>query len=216
MFRRQILQDGHVRRVTGLSPFTSRKTQLVEQDFPELWWRVYVELLSRHIVYLPDQLFQLAVQALGQSLEDGRVYLHAPPLHVCQHLYQRQLYLTIEVLQSVLAEQRLKDQGELKGYVGILGGIGRRRFDRHFVEAFLLSSLACNVLVGGHLVVEVLKRQVVQIVGPPGRVEQVGGYHRVEGQPSQLSAFAGEDDHIVFDVLAVLCNLRVFQDREES
>ena len=182
----KLAEHPRVGREPGLAAALLGQPELVEEDGAELLRGADRELAPGVVVDLALELVDLLGHPgadLGQPLG---VEAEADPLHLGEHLDQRHLDLVQQPLDAELAEALALAVGELAGQAGVDGGVA--------------GGLA---LLGGERELPVLgprrrRREpgvggeLVQVVGAAGRVDQVGGDHRVVGEVEPLRPGRGE------------------------
>ena len=158
-------QDARVGRVAGLPLAAGRQLQLLEEDARDLLRRAEHELLARELVRLRLELLDAVGEPRGDLAHPVGVDADAGVLHVGEHRDERQLDRLVELEVPALEQPRAH-----------LGDDPRR--DRRPADE------RRRLLVGLGLGLEldaVLDREVVELVGRPPRLDQVGGEERVVG-----------------------------------
>ena len=132
---------------------------------------------SAQISACRDSAWPASCSEIAASL--AGVELDALALHAGEHLDQRHLDLAHHPLEAEVGELRALAGGQLPGQAGGLRRIaGPARLllserELPVVGGLGVASAHRDPLVGGEL---------VELVGPPRRVDQVGGDHRVVGE----------------------------------
>ena len=153
MLAAQLFEGLGVRRPAGFRLFAGGEHQLFKQDLAELLRGVDVELLAREGVDLLLQRVDADGELLPVVVQRLPVDEKARPLHVGQHIAQRQLHFVHEGRHALVFELLLhrRVQGE----------------DRLGSLLFLAQQLL---------------RQARQLVAALGRVEQIAAERRVEDE----------------------------------
>ena len=195
----QPLQDRGVGRGAGLGFFAARQAQLVKQNTLELLGRGDVEFLTGQLI---DFVFEPAAVLAELGRQSGQkiaVDQNTGQLHAGQDQGQGQLNLGEQRAHVLGVETREQTLGQTQGDIGVFARIAGRRLNRHLGKA--LFGPVGHFLIAGHAVVQMLPGQVVQIM-PGGGIEQIRGQHGVAGQPSGPQPVFGQDQNVVFEVLA--------------
>jgi hypothetical protein len=172
---------------------------------------VDVELHPRLLVDLPLQPRQVVAKPQAEVGEEAVVDGDALPLHLRQHLDERDLDLAEEAVQLQLFQLRLELAAQPERDVGVLAGVAAGGGERHLGEGDLALPLAGHVGIGGGAVVEVLQRQRVEPMLAPAGVQQVAGDHRVEGDAPHRNPAAAQHQQVVLQVLPHLLHRGVLQ-----
>ena len=173
-------------RHAGLGRLLARPhPQPVEQHVAQLDRRVDVERRARQLVDLRGEGRDLLLHVAAHLGQEREVHLDPRPLHVRQHLDQRQLHRAVDVGEPLLVEAPRQRLGQAEGEVGLLGRGLRGRHQRRRARAFDERGGRARALA------QELHREVVhRVVAPPG-VQQVRRHQRVEGQASRSRGPAG-------------------------
>ena len=141
--------------------------------------------------------------------EERRVHLHPGPLEIGEHLDERHLQRLVDREQPLGAEPLAHRLVEAQDELGLRardlagrdrGGIGG----------------GDPVRAGRAALAEVLHREVLERVGPPAGVEEVGRDERVEGEPGHAHPEALEHDAVALGVGRGLPDRRVLEERAEG
>ena len=100
---------------------------------------------------------------------------------------------------------------QTKRHLSVLGSIRRGLFYRHLVEGQLLGPFASDVFEMDRPLAEVFERQGIEVVSAPRCIQYVGLEHRVVMNTAQGNTVIGQHVSVVFQVLAHLGGLRIFQ-----
>ena len=170
-------QHARVRRVAGLALAAGREAELLEEDLRHLLGRAEHELLARQLVGLRLELLDAVGQAGGDLAHPVGVDLDAGGLHRGEHLGQRELDLAVERLGAALPDALEQGLAEAQG----------RRRVAHERSRLLLR-------LGDRLQLDpVLRREVVELVVGPARLDQVREDHRVvDGLDAQRLRVVGD------------------------
>ena len=95
--------------------------------------------------------------------------------------------------------------------LSVLSGIGRGLFNWHLVESQLLRTFARDVFKVDRPLAEIFERQGVEVVSAPRGIEYVGLQHCVIVNTAQGNTVIGQYVGVVFQVLAHLGSLGIFQ-----
>ena len=180
--------------------------QPVEEHLAELHGGVDVELALGEAVDLLREGRELPLHVAAHAAEERHVHLHPRPLEVGQDLDERHLHLLVDREEALglepLGHRPVEAQDELGLPArGLAGGDGRRLGGGDAVGA------------GRAALADVLHREVLEGVGPPAGVEEVGGDEGVEGEVGDPHAEALEDDPVPLRVGARLADLLVLEQR---
>ena len=186
----QFLQRLRVGREPGLGPLGGREPEIVEEHLGELLGRVDVDVAPGVGQHLAAQILGLGVELVSDGLQHSAVHAYPDVLHPGQDPNQRHLHLVVEAIQA-LRRQRLaqgRDQAVdgQDGPSGLLVGLDRVPVE---VQATLRGGVRGRVEAG------VAAGHVAEVVAGVGRVEQVGGQHRVDQRVAHLHAAVEQRAH---------------------
>ncbi len=102
---------------------------------------------------------------------------------------------------------------QAQGYIGIFRRIGCGLFQLDLVEGQLLFTLARNGFKAGGAHAQVTICQRIHVMTAGCGVEYIGLQHGIGADALQLDAVVTQHVHVVFDVLADLFQLGIFQQR---
>jgi hypothetical protein len=217
MRQRQLLEHFHRsrRRPRGPGPFQHGQLELVEENLRELFRRVDVELAAGHLEDRRRTLRELLIHLQRLRRQRATLQPDARALDRHEHRNERQLEPFVELVELFFHEQRAYRGRDLPDEIRALAGIVERGFDRHIGERQGLHTAAAHVLFGQRLVAGVLEREILNQVPRPRRVEQVARQHRVHVEPAQRDAVSREDDRVELQIVPLLLDGLVFEDRPE-
>ena len=133
-----------------------------------------------------------------------------------QHGYQRHLKFPIERgKRGRLIELFRQHLVQTERDLGVLSSIRRGLFYWHLVEGQLLGAFARDIFKMNGPLTEVFERQGIEVVSAPRGIEYVGLQHRVVVNAAQGNTVIGQHVGIIFEMLAHLGGLGIFQQRLE-
>ncbi len=191
-----------VGRVAGLDLLRLRQPELGEEHLLELLGRAEVELV-------PDDRVGRLLGRLDLAVERGRhlrevvdVGRDADPLHLGQHVLERQLDLVQQPGRAARLEVLVQRGGQVEG--------GHRPPDQRDRRLLLVGAVQRELHVAAgrvaQLLAQVAQRQVGQVEGPLAGQGEVGGEGGVAAEALQRPAVRGEG---VDRALGVVQRLRV-------
>ncbi len=206
-------EDGGTRRRARLGPLKDRKLQVVEQDEGDLLGRAGVEALSGDVVQVLLNPVELGPDLLPLRGKDLTVDEDPGLLHPGKDAHQWDLHVLEELGRSDLRQGAAQRGHQAMGDLRVLRSVEGRLLNRNGRD---LPALPGKLLVGLDAVAEVDARHLGQAVAPRVRPREVGGDHRVEGDPPRPKAVAPEDDEIVLQVLADQARRLCLNERTEG
>ena len=169
-----------VGREAGLAAALLGQSQLVEEDLAELLRRADGELAAGEVVDLALELVDPLGHALADLREALRVQLHAGALHGGEHLDQRHLDLVEHALEpkalDLLALAAASSKAKRASVGGSAVGSPSAASESCSLRGSLLPALrGCRARRGE----AGIGCELGEVVDAAGRVDQVGGDHRV-------------------------------------
>ena len=172
-------EDAGVGREAGLAAALLGQAELLEQDLAELLRRADRELVPGELVDLALELGDALRHPLADLGEALRVELDAGALHRGEHLDQRHLDLAA-------AAARARTRASCARWRAASSNASRASVGRVAGRLALLGARARAAAVGGRprrraraAASPASAASSCELVDPPGRVDQVGGDHRV-------------------------------------
>jgi len=211
----EFFEDCGVGAAAGFADSDGGELEFVEENCGQLLGGIDVEYCPGVVVDLVGEVFEGFGDLAGHFSQDAGVEGDAVELHCGEDGDEGHLDLLEEGVDlGLVFEAGLEVEVEAVGYVGVLGGVfgGRGRVDH--VEGELVFALADEVGDRDAAVVEEVEGHCVHRV-LAGRVEAVGGYHRVEVDALDGQAGVGEYEQVVLDILADLFHVFVGQNRRQ-
>ena len=210
----QLFEYLDIGALSGLGLFLDRELQVVEQQPLQLLRRVDVERprevrigigLARH---LPDTFLdrlQPGGELFAQLAKMLRVDFNSVGLHRAKNVDQRNLHLA----QQPLQRRDFFQLGQQKGIEPpwnqrVLSRVAGDQVGRDLIHRDLFFPDADQVADRDGLVLEIPKRQLVEIVPPLPGEQKVVGDHGIEKDSPNLDADIPQDDLVEFDVLSKL------------
>ena len=151
------------------------------RSFAELVPRIDVELAAGDLEDLALQPHDPVVELAGQLAQPGHIDADAVEFHLRQHFDQRHFEVGEQLVQAsappaAAPGSRISRSGTSASSAAywVISG------DRDFVHPLLLLAAADELVDRDRLVAEMAAGQVVQVVAPLARIEQIVGHHRVE------------------------------------
>ena len=210
---RQLLQDVGAGAVgSRLALLAAGQLQLVEQHLAQLLGRAGVELGAGDVLDLALDLRDAAGEIGGERLQGPGIDLDAGNLHRGHDRNQRPLDGLVQGEQALLRQARLQKLMQAQGHVGLLGGIGQRFLERHRVEGHRGLAGAGDVATGNRRMLEIDRRQLVEVLAVGAAFQGVGDQHGIVDRPER-DAVLGHDGDIDLDVVPDLEHRRIFEQR---
>ena len=160
-----------------------------------------------------DHLFrQLLTLLLQHFLVDQDTSL----FHLQQHRHEWLFDVHINVAKRIdLIKFRPQGFVQLECYVSVFGRIGCRYVEIDLVERQLLGAFARDVFKMNGFASEVKSCRRVHVVSDRNAVQDIGLKHRIEAHARQFYAMTCEYVSIIFEVMADLLALRIFEKKSK-
>ena len=156
-----------------------------------------------------EPLFQFDFQ-FGQVVH---VEHHAHPLHGNENGHKRHLDLREQVPRVLRFEFFSQNIHQAEGHVRVGTGVGPCLANRDLHHRDLILALADERADLGHLTPQPVEAQRLQAELARCGLDQERGDHRVEGDAFDGHVVLGQHNRVELDVVAVLGDFRVRQDR---
>ena len=192
-----------------------RQAQLLEEHHAQLLVRGDVELLASRRI---DLLFDLATRRLEPDLERAEPWQvdgDAGPLHLLEHLEQRDLDVLQQGAAHLFGETRLEQRTQPQCDVTVGACEVACACDRHGVVRDLLPTLPTEVLDARHRDAEELDRERIDRMRATAGIEHVAREHRVEVESCERNAGAAQHEQVEFRVVRRLSHRWVGEQRAQ-
>ena len=174
--------------------------------------RAQVEAFAGFLVGFLLEFCHTLCQFLAVLAQCAGVDHRAPLLHAGQYWNQWQVDIFVHFLQPAgFFQLRTQHLVQSQGDIGVFCGVGASLLQINLVEGQLLGAFAGDGFESDGLLAQVLHGQRVHVVTRPYGIEHVGLQHGVFRNAFQMYAMIGQHVLVVFEVLAELGFLRVFQ-----
>ena len=187
MLERKFGQNIHIRGVACFGLLDHRQFQFVKEDLSQLLGRVDIEDLSGQSIDSFHLLLELGFNLFGKFLEKIQIDLHPIHLHLRQDDDERYLHLIKEIFKSLLLQFRKKEVRKLKCHIRILTTIvpGLFKIDSG-QRSPALPPASHHLFVVGDSPIQIFPGDLTEVVVMFGRIEEVGGDHRIAVDPLEI------------------------------
>ena len=179
----QLLQGASIGGVgPGAGLLLRGKAQLVEQQLAHLLGGVHVEApLPRGLEHQRPKPLGVGHQLVAQGSQSRHVHPDAHVLHTGQHPDQGNFHVVVEISQALGIQGLQQGRGQMGHGQGVEASLHRRLC---LVAGIVVEQPA---LIGLDSPRQLHRRvgphEIVELVAPAGRIEQIGGNLSVQGQP---------------------------------
>ena len=213
MQRGQFFQD----RLIGTRPCFRfslyGQAEFAEKNFPELFRRIRVERMPRHLFQFGQQLFNSLCRRFALPMQFFCINSDPVQLHLSQYRNQWLFDFLEQIPEFFLTEaipyQFAKLQGDIRIFAGVLCNPGDVNF-KHLLLRFSFSDQVGN---RNHLMPEILTSNRIQAVTPCPGVQKIMPDHGIHAHGRVFDSVTSPHQQIVFDVLVADRNILIFHHR---